>query len=70
MNLNGLYEKFEKFCASLETDDLYLLRGLIIEEFGAAQMVEKIDKLIVYRENRKHATHDEFLRIMNGAWGV
>ena len=68
MTLNGLFEKFEKFCAGLTTDELYLLRGLIFEDYGAAQMIEKIDRLIVYRENTKHATHDEFLRIMKGAW--
>lgn len=70
MTLSGLFEKFEKFIAGLSDDELYLMRGLIIEDYGAAQMVEKIDKMIVYRENRKHATHDEFNRIMKVSWGV
>lgn len=70
MTLGDLYAKFEKFCVSLTDDELYMLRGLIFEDFGAAQMIEKIDKLLIYRENLKHSTHDEFQRIMKGAWGV
>lgn len=70
MTLGELFEKFEKFCAGLSEDELYLLRGMIVDDYGAAQMVEKIDKMLIYRENRKHATHDEFMRIMEGAWNV
>lgn len=47
-----LMDKYEKFLAGLELDELYLFRGFTIERKGQAELLEKIDKKIVYEENK------------------
>ena len=68
MTLSDLMLKLERFNASLSLEELYLLRGLVQEPKGRAMITEKIDRLIVYHENRKSDTHDAFANIMKGAW--
>lgn len=68
MTLSDLMLKLEKFIASLTLDELYLLRGLVFEDAGAAMLINKIDAMIVYMENKKYATHDEFKKLMKESW--
>lgn len=48
MTLEEVTLKVERFLAGLEKDELYLLRGTIVE---CPLFLEKIDKRIVYLEN-------------------
>ncbi len=51
MNLQKVIEKFERLCASMSKDELYILRGLLIEPVGHEALIAKIDLKIIYLEN-------------------
>lgn len=68
MNLSDLICKIEIFLAGLEKDELYLLRGMVIEDKGVEILMDKIDRKICYLENRSHSTHQEFNKIISGAY--
>lgn len=66
--LDELISKIEKFLVTLTTDELYVLRGLVFEDEGAAIIIQKIDKMIVYRENGSHSMNEEFNKIIDGGY--
>lgn len=51
MTTEELIEKLQRFCVSLEKDELYLLRGMVMDVKGKDTLCEMIDKKIVYLEN-------------------
>lgn len=55
MNLEKFWKLLEADLAAMDTEQLYLLQGILKDQKAVAQYIDQIHRMICYRENRSQS---------------